>query len=120
MTKKKTAKQLTEELEEFKQKHNTVVGFLMEHSQRLEQVNTLLQVLMLNTDNAVFHTCSGCNEDVLVPTMDEFEAFPICPKHEEDPACADGFAHLEKPAFVQQSIDEWDNGGTDDGNTSEE
>jgi len=107
--KKKTAHALTIELEEFKQKHNTVVQFMMEQANRQEQLNTLLHVLMLNTDNAVFHTCSGCKEDVLVPTMREFEAFPICPKHEEDPLCAEGFSHVEKPASLQNH-DEWDTG----------
>jgi len=108
--KKKTALALTIELEEFKQKHNSLVEFLLETSQRMEQMNTLLHVLMLNTDNAIFHTCSGCNEDVLVPTMKEFEAFPICPKHEESELCKQGFSHLEVPSSLKD-FDEWDSAG---------
>jgi hypothetical protein len=120
MMKKKTAMQLTEEVEEFKQKHNSAVNFIMEMSQRMEQINTLLHVLMLNTDNAVFHTCSGCKEDVLVPTMKEFEAFPICPNHESDPLCAEGFSHIEKPASMQDFAEWDDKDGDENGASGEE
>ena len=76
---------------------------------------------MLNTDNAVFHTCSGCKEDVLVPTMDEFEAFPICPHHDEDPLCKEGFSHIEKPASMKEDFAQWDSKvGEDNGSSGEE